>query len=194
MKQTVVLITFLLMLTSCERDCEAFDLTRDIVKWHLFPERLQEYTFESDSLSKTLAEINYRISEFETIKCMDDCDCTRLLVSTYGDESNRFQSIIAYDQDDDYYTQPISYEIDYMELEFDISASGNIVGIDADSVPFNDYIDYEYLDTLTLGDSLYQDVLHVIVPAEQGVTDMWVAKSAGMVAFQEDSVRYIRKR
>jgi hypothetical protein len=193
MRRILLLIVLALSFSSCERDCEAFDRSREIAKWHLFPELNSEYVFESTNEERIFIKRRGEIDKFETIKCLSDCDCTRLFTGDYEDERLNLQCVIVYDQDGEFKPTPISYDFDYRTVEFDVTSWGEIIGEENDSVPMNLGIEYENIDTITFGNTLYDKVLHVYLPNEADVSDYWIARGVGLVAFQEDSVRFIRK-
>jgi len=193
-KQTVILLLLALIVSSCDRDCEAFDKSREIANWNFFPELNSEYTFVSDGQIRVFHKIRSELSPAETIKCSTDCSCIRYFSSMYEDNSLNLQSGVVYDQDDEYHPEPISYEIDYSEMEFDVTSSGEIIGIDADGVPLNPGMEFENLDTLTIGTTFYQKVLHLkFLGRDRGVTDAWIARGAGLMAFEEDSTMFVRE-
>lgn len=193
MKQTIFLLILALIATSCDRDCEAFDKSREIAKWGFFPELKSEYTFEANGETRVFSKIRSELSPEETIKCFTSCSCIRRFSSMYEDHALNLQSGIVYDQDDEYRPEPISYEIDYFEMEFDVSPAGKIIGVGKDSIPLNPGIKFENLDTLTIGTTLNEKVLHLMLGSGEDVTDVWVARGAGLVSFQADSTIYIRR-
>ncbi len=194
MRRFFIILILAFLTTSCDRDCEAFDTTREIAKWHLFPELDQTYIFYADDQERAFMKIRGNISEMETVNCAYGCSCTRGFSGEYSDEEIRIRCSIAYDPDNDpQFRLPIFYEFDGINISLDVTPAGELFGSGPDTTSTDPMIEFENLDSLTLNDNLYQDLLHLKMPEKAKMSDYWIARGIGLVAFQEDSVLFVRK-
>ena len=192
MKKTVLIFLTVFVLVSCkDRDCEAFRLTHPVADWHLFPDREELYSFSKDSLTIKLTKDRENISGFEEIRCYY-CSCNQLFSSTYKSNEDNFSSFVSYDSiNEDYYQ--ISYSINDQQATLFLTPSGSIKGKESDGTPYNDNLNYEILETLTLQGSTFSHVLHIEFINSDEISEIWVEKGAGLVGFEHDEEVYIRK-
>lgn len=195
MNRIFTLFLISLVLVSCdEKDCKSFDFSNSVAGWHLFPDRQSEYLFESDNSTKTFERVYEDVSKSETITCGGGCQCNRLFHATYFGHSTRFQSTVLYDIDREEYPQPIIFSANNQDILFNTDASANIIGNNADGSPINPHIIYEVIDTVSLNNNLFSNVLHVTTLEETFVTEWWISYGIGLVAFEQDEKIYYRKK
>jgi hypothetical protein len=183
---------------SCEggKECEAFDKSRDIAHWHLFPDLDSVYTFSSDTSEIVLMLERSRLSEAETLECgfKSSCDCRRYYIGYYENESHNIKSNIIYDEDGDpIYRPPIFYEFDDIFAYWEVTQSGDMMRVADDTTSTVPFIEFENLDNITIDDQEFQNVLHLSMPEQSSISDYWVAQFFGLIALEKDSVLYTKE-
>lgn len=199
MRRLILHLVWVFIVGSCayELECEEFDRSLEIAKWHLFPTLDVEYTFSSDNQEIKLSQGMGKISEFEIKECGGvkiKCDCIRYFIGKYTNDSISIECNIIYDQhENQIYRSPISYKFNGKHIWFEISSSGQIQSPVYDTTSLDPAIEYRNLNTITLDGQEYQNVLHLIMPEQSEVDHYWVARNEGLVAFSIDSVFYYKK-
>ncbi|NEN23964.1 hypothetical protein G3O08_10680 [Cryomorpha ignava] len=198
MRRIILLLVWAFIVSSCarEKECEAFDKSREIAKWHLFPALDSVYIFSSDNQEMRLTKERGILSELETKECgfNRSCDCRRYYIGYYGNDSHYIRSNIIYDEDGDpIYRPAIFYEFDEIYAWFEVTSSGEMLRVADDTTSSDPVIEFENLENLTIDEQEYQDVLHLLMPEQSEISDYWVARNMGLVALQKDSILFTRK-
>ena len=179
-----------------EKECEAFDKSRDIAQWHLFPALDSVYTFSSDTSEIVLTKERSVLSEFETLECgfKSSCDCRRFYIGYYENDSHYIRCNIVYDEDGDpIYRPPIFYEFDDIVAYWEVMPSGDMQRVADDTTSTIPFIEFENIDNITIDEQEFQDVLHLTMPEQSEISDYWVVRSLGLIALKKDSVLFTKK-
>lgn len=198
MKRIILLFIWACIASACfgDRECEAFDRSREIAKWHLFPDLDSVYTFSSSDQEILLTQERGIISEFETKECTfkSSCDCRRVYMGRYTNDAHKVECNILYDQHGaPLYRPPIFYRFDGIHAWFEVTAAGEMLRVADDTTSTVPFIEFENLENIALDAQQYENVLHLRMPNQSEISDYWIARDMGLVALQKDSVLFSRQ-
>ena len=192
MKHTlIILFTFLFLFSCKERDCEAFHLNHPVTDWMLFPDRHQAYTFTQGTLNSTVFKTLENISGFEEIRCYY-CSCNQTYAMAYSNEQTDFFSAASYDSLNEGDTQ-ISYTIDGKPVLLYLTEEDRIKGQELDGTPYNDNLNYTLIDSLTIEEIVFHDLLNIQFSDTLRISQIWVEKGSGLVAYELGNDIYIKE-
>lgn len=110
----------------------------------------------------------------------------------YSNEQTDFFSAASYDSLNEGDTQ-ISYTIDGKPVLLYLTEEDRIKGQELDGTPYNDNLNYTLIDSLTIEEIVFHDLLNIQFSDTLRISQIWVEKGSGLVAYELGNDIYIKE-
>ncbi|MEO0471146.1 MAG: hypothetical protein AAF206_16075, partial [Bacteroidota bacterium] len=178
-----------LLASSCRTvECEAFDRSREVTEWHLFPDVLDQYVFTHNGDSLIFSKSEEILSELESYRC-HMCACFRDFKLEYQAPGLSIISMLSYNSLMDVDPGQVYYQFDqganqrsgintYPAEDFfltDETGGGTSI---------NERITISRVEQATFNGQAYKDLALFTIEDGNSLTKIWVVKGKGLVGFE----------